>query len=217
VERAGGARSAPGARRGARAPGEAGECRSRLGRDPAGPVLFVTGASQGARSVNEFAAAFVRAHGEELRAGGWQVVHQTGAEDNAPWRGAYDEGGVPAVVETFFDTMGVCWGAADLAVRRAGAGAVAEAWANRVPTVFLPYPYHRDQHQRFNAEPLERAGGAVIVDDLIDPGRNLVTGGDRVLGLLRDGAQRGAMRAALAGLGPVDGAARLAAALAADD
>ncbi len=217
VERAGWERIAPVVRRAALAPGDAGACRSRLGLDPARPVLFVTGASQGARSVNEFAAVFVGAHGEELRAGGWQVVHQTGAEGNGPWRGAYDAAGVPAVVETFFDAMGVCWGAADLAVSRAGAGSVAEAWANRVPSVFLPYPYHRDQHQRFNAEPLERAGGAVIVEDLIDPGRNLGAGGDRVLALLRDGAQRGAMRAALAGLGPVDGAARLAAALMTED
>jgi UDP-N-acetylglucosamine--N-acetylmuramyl-(pentapeptide) pyrophosphoryl-undecaprenol N-acetylglucosamine transferase len=213
VEGRGWERIGPVVRRAAVAPGDAGECRAGLGLDPARPVLFVTGASQGARSVNEFAAALVRAHGGELRAGGWQVVHQTGAEDNGAWRAAYDEQRVPAVVETFFDAMGACWGAADLAVSRAGAGSVAEAWANRVPTVFLPYPYHRDQHQRFNAAPLERAGGAVIVEDLIDPARNLGEAGERVMAIVRDGAARRAMRAGLGSLGPVDGAARLAAAL----
>lgn len=173
----------------------------------------MTGASQGARSVNAFACSFVRAHGEELRRGGWQVVHQTGSEDNGAWREAYEGEGVPALVETFFDGMGVCWGAAELAVSRAGAGSVAEAWANRVPTVFLPYPYHRDQHQRFNAAPLERAGGAVIVEDLIDAGRNVADAGERVMALMRDGGARAAMREAYRSLGPVDGAAMMAAAL----
>lgn len=211
--RGGWERIPPVVRRAALAPGDAGACREMLGLDPARPVLFVTGASQGARSVNEFASALVRAHGEELHAGGWQVVHQTGAGDNGPWRAAYDEAGVPAVVETFFDAMGVCWGAADLAVSRAGAGSVAEAWANRVPTVFLPYPYHRDQHQRFNAGPLERAGGALIVEDLIDAARNVAEAGELVMALVHDAPARLAMRGALERLGPVDGAAMLASAL----
>jgi UDP-N-acetylglucosamine--N-acetylmuramyl-(pentapeptide) pyrophosphoryl-undecaprenol N-acetylglucosamine transferase len=213
VARDGWERIPPVVRAAAIAPGDAKECKQRLGLDPGRPVLFITGASQGARSVNEFAVAFVRAHAAVLAGGGWQVVHQTGSDDNSGWRDAYEETGVPAVVSQFFDAMGVCWGAADLAVSRSGAGSVAEAWANCVPTVFLPYPYHRDQHQRLNAAPLEKAGGAVVETDLIDPTKNLACVGDRLLGLLGDGDARSAMREAFASLGPVDGAARLAAAI----
>lgn len=198
----------PVVRRAALAPADAPTCRQRLGLDPRRPTLFITGASQGSRSVNEFAAAFAAAHDADLS--GWQAVHQTGAEDSAPWRRAWEEAHVPAVVEPFFDEMGLCWGAADLAVSRAGAGSVAEAWANRVPTLFLPYPYHRDQHQRFNAEPLERAGGAAIERDLIEPHANLRTAGSRLRALLAEEHTCARMRAALAALGPVDGAERLA-------
>lgn len=213
VDREGWAQIPPVVRRAALAPGDSAECRRRLGLDPARPVLFVTGASQGARSVNEFAAALVRTNEEMLRRDAWQVVHQTGSEDNSAWRDAYERAGVPAIVEQFFDAMGVCWGAADVAVSRSGAGSVAEAWANRVPTVFLPYPYHRDQHQRRNAEPLERAGGAVVETDRVDATGNLAGAGARLLELLGDEAKRVSMREALAALGPVDGAKRLAAAL----
>jgi UDP-N-acetylglucosamine--N-acetylmuramyl-(pentapeptide) pyrophosphoryl-undecaprenol N-acetylglucosamine transferase len=205
----------PVVRRAALAPGDAPHCRRQLGLDPNRPVLFVTGASQGSRSVNDFLAAFVRANADTLRAGGWQAVHQTGAADNAPWRAAYDDAGIPAIVEQFFDAMGLCWGAADCAISRAGAGSVAEVWANRVPTLFLPYPYHRDQHQRLNAQPLEQAGGAIIETDVIDPQRNLDAAGPTLLTLLRDPHRRTTMRTALARLGPVDGAERLAAALSA--
>lgn len=213
VARAGWERIPPVVRRAALASGDARDCRGRLGLDPDRPVLLVTGASQGSRTVNEFAAAFAEAHADHLRAGGWQAIHQTGASDNTPWREAWERAGVPAVVEQFFDAMGDCWGAADLAVSRAGAGSVAEVWANRVPTVFMPYPYHRDEHQRLNAEPLAKAGGAVVAKDAIDAAANLADAGTIVLELLRSPSRRATMRDALAGLGPVDGAARLARAL----
>src|SRR5690606_7653643 len=55
---------------------------------------------------------------------------------------------------------------------RAGASSVAEAWANAVPTIFMPYPYHADEHQRHNAQPMVATGGAVIVKDMIEPKEN---------------------------------------------
>ena len=203
----------PVVRQAAVAPGEAAQCRQQLGLDPARPVLFVTGASQGAQSINEFLAAFVRTHTEFLQQNGWQIIHQTGTPDTTPWHKVCAEAGLPAIIEPFFDAMGVCWGAADCAVSRAGAGSVAEVWANRVPTIFVPYPYHRDEHQRHNAEPLEQAGGAILEKDRIEAAANLAGVGQSLLGLLAEATTRGAMRTALTQLGPVDGAAQLAAKL----
>lgn len=213
VDHPGWERIPPVVRRAALASGDARACRAKLGLDPDRPVLMVTGASQGAKSVNEFVAAFAEANADLLRRGGWQAVHQTGSEDNTPWREAWAKAGVPAVVERFFDAMGDCWGAADLAVSRSGAGSVAEVWANRVPTIFLPYPYHRDEHQRLNALPLADAGGAIVERDQIDPKANLAGAGTRLRELLERPAERDARRAALEKLGPVDGAARLARAI----
>ena len=209
--RAGWISISPVVRKAALAPGDAASCRRTLGLDPDRRTLLVTGASQGASSVNLFMAAFVRAHADDLT--DWQVLHQTGPKDSDAVRSAYARAGVPARVVEFIGPMGVAWGAADLALARAGAGTVAEVWANRVPTVFMPFPHHRDQHQRHNAGPLERAGGAVIAPDLLEPLRTMTTAGVALAELLRDADRRDAMRTALAALGPVDGAARVADAL----
>jgi UDP-N-acetylglucosamine--N-acetylmuramyl-(pentapeptide) pyrophosphoryl-undecaprenol N-acetylglucosamine transferase len=53
--------------------------------------------------------------------------------------------------------------AADLVVGRSGAGAVSEITAVGRPSLLIPYPYASGDHQRLNAESLERAGAAVCV------------------------------------------------------
>jgi UDP-N-acetylglucosamine--N-acetylmuramyl-(pentapeptide) pyrophosphoryl-undecaprenol N-acetylglucosamine transferase len=93
--------------------------------------------------------------------------------------------------------MGLAWGAADLALSRAGANSVAEAALNGVPTIFAPYPYHADLHQKWNAKPLADEGAAVLCDDLIEPTRNRATLGKALVELLSDHARRDAMRAQL--------------------
>lgn len=201
----------------AMAPGDARACRKKLGLDPDRPVLFVTGASQGAGTINKLLVALVEKHASDFVSRGWQVIHQTGprtdAKDIENSRGALKSAGISAIVEAFFREMGVAWGAADLAISRSGAGSVAEAWANATPSVFLPYPYHKDQHQRANAAILLRAGACVVEDDLIDPEKNAGGAGATLLELMRDDAKREAMRAALKSLGPAEGASTVARAL----
>lgn len=198
-------------RREAVASGPAAACRLALDLDPTRPTLMVTGGSQGARSIDDFMAAFARDNAAAL--GRWQVIHQCGTDGEGPLRGLYASLGIAALVQPFVSRMADWWGAADLAVSRAGAGSVAEVWANRVPTLLLPYPFHRDRHQRFNAQPLVDAGGAAIATDLVNPARNLETAGPVLRSLLADASRRAAMRAALLRLGPADGADRAAKAL----
>ncbi len=185
------------------------EARARFGLAPDAPTLLVTGGSQGARTINALLGAFFSAN----RRPGWQVIHQCGRDNPGVIRAVYEQAGCTSHVELFIDDMPAAWSAADLAVSRAGAGSVAEVWATGTPTIFLPYPYHADGHQRLNALPLERAGGAVIHDDLIDPDRNLASIGPTLRALLDDPQKRRAMRSALQNLGPADGAETLAGAM----
>ncbi len=53
----------------------------------------------------------------------------------------------------------------DLVVARAGAMTIAELSIAGLPTVFVPFPFAADDHQRVNAKILENAGGALLVDE----------------------------------------------------
>lgn len=198
-------------RRSAVASSDQSDCRARLGLDPDRPTLLVTGASQGATSLNRFLPSMAEARPECFAQ--WQILHLAGAGAADSVQQTYRRLGLRAKVETFLDEMGLAWGAADLAVSRAGASSVAEAAANAVPTLFLPYPYHRDMHQRNNALPLAEAGGAVITEDRIDPEANVREAGETLASLMGDETSRAAMRAKLCARRPPDAAATIAALL----
>ena len=198
-------------RRSAIAPGEAATCRAQLGLQPTLQTLLVTGASQGATSLNRFVPHFAQRRAAMLQ--GWQVLHLTGSlseEQLAALREHYRAAGVQAVVMPFLHRMGLAWGAADVALTRAGANSVAEAQINRVPCLFVPYPYHRDLHQRENARHLVEAGAAAIALDAIEPEANMPVMGRLLESLLTDGPARDRMQAALAALPRADAAETLA-------
>lgn len=191
--------------------GDRGAARERLGLEPGRPTLFVTGATHGAESLIRAMMAIV---GDPARAAGlatWQVFHQCGGFDPTVLQAAYDAAGVRAKVVAYCDRMGDAWHAADLAISRAGAGSVAEAWANATPTIFSPNPYHADGHQRANTRPLVDAGGAVIVTDHIEPDRNVGPLGGALEELIADEARRQDMRQRLIDARPPDGATEVAA------
>lgn len=202
-------------RNAARPAADAATCREMLGLDRDRPVLMVTGGSLGARSVNELVLELLTTHVEVMRLAKWQVLVQTGQDsDEGQHRmvtalvTAASAAGVTLRAEPFVQQMGLWWGAATLCLSRAGAGAVAEAWASQTPTVFLPYPFHRDGHQAQNAAGLIAVGGAALVTDTLNATATLAEG--TLLALLADLDRCGAMRTALAKLGPVNGAQQVA-------
>jgi UDP-N-acetylglucosamine--N-acetylmuramyl-(pentapeptide) pyrophosphoryl-undecaprenol N-acetylglucosamine transferase len=185
-------------------------CRVRLRMDPAAPMLLVTGASQGAASVNAFLAKLTTDMPELFS--GWQVLHLSGSVDAEALRAYYGLAGISARVEPFLHEMGLAWGAADLAISRAGASSVAEAAHNAVPTLFLPYPHHKDMHQRRNAQPLADlpGGGAVVEVDRVDPAQNVQAIGPVLRELMHDRGRLDAMRANLRKHRPSDAALTIA-------
>lgn len=132
-------------------------------------VLLVTGASQGARSVNEAVQRvwpeFLRNHPE------WQVLHLTGTADEAAARLVYEASGVPREsvrVVGFTHEMWLAIVAADAVVSRAGASTLGELTALGKPSILLPYPFIRDKHQHVNAQVLVDSGAAILIDDQKD-------------------------------------------------
>jgi UDP-N-acetylglucosamine--N-acetylmuramyl-(pentapeptide) pyrophosphoryl-undecaprenol N-acetylglucosamine transferase len=170
-------------------------------------TLLVTGASQGARSINDALIAIV----EKLAAQkDWQLLHLTGDADLARVKNAYAEKKISATVLAFTDRMADALAAADLVVSRAGASTLAEITALGRPSILLPYPYHRDQHQLENARCLTRASAAQILLDEISPEKNGPALWGSLRSLMVDGDLRDRMGAAAKELGRIDAGAAIA-------
>lgn len=143
-----------------------------FGLDPAKRTLLVTGASQGARSLNE---AVVAALPELRRCGlgdSWQLLHLTGQAEQSAVAAGYGDNLAGIRMVGFTKHMALALSAADLVVCRAGASTLAEITAMGRPAVMMPYPYHSDLHQVANARVLVKAGAGRMVLDHIDPARN---------------------------------------------
>ncbi len=155
---------------------------AKLGLDSRRKTLVITGASQGARSLNEA----VLANLDLLkRFDGWQVVHQTGELDYERVKQAYAKSDIKAVVLPFIDQMADTLAAADLVVARSGASTLAELTTLGKPAILLPYPYHRDNHQQVNAQCLVQRGAAILVVDSVSAsttGPQLSVALERMLG-----------------------------------
>jgi UDP-N-acetylglucosamine--N-acetylmuramyl-(pentapeptide) pyrophosphoryl-undecaprenol N-acetylglucosamine transferase len=138
--------------------------RANFGLRPDLHTLLVTGASQGARTVNEVMMRL----GHTVAAAGWQVLHLSGAPDWERVEQSYERARVTAIVLPFVEQMAEAMVAADLIVSRAGASSLAEILAVGRPSVLLPYPFHRDRHQWHNGQVLVDAGAAVMLEDRRD-------------------------------------------------
>jgi len=123
------------------------------------PTLLVFGGSQGAHTLNRRVVEGVAACPDLA----FQVLHVTGAADEASVRDAYDRMGRRASVHAFIGDMGAAYAVADLTICRGGASSVAECLALGKAAVFVPYPWHKDAHQSENARAAAEAGAAELV------------------------------------------------------
>ncbi len=126
-----------------------------------GPLkLLVVGGSLGAQVLNRTLPEAIAQLPADARP---QVLHQTGAADEAAVRAAYAGHGIAAEVRAFVDDMPAQLAACDLMVCRAGAITVSELCAAGVPAILVPLVVSTTAHQRDNAQWLAGQGAAVHV------------------------------------------------------
>ncbi|MGN0009482.1 MAG: undecaprenyldiphospho-muramoylpentapeptide beta-N-acetylglucosaminyltransferase [Desulfovibrionaceae bacterium] len=137
--------------------------------------LLVMGGSLGAHALNMFIVDIL----PRLREAGVEILHQTGAQDEAAVREAYVRAGYgPDCVTAFIRDMAAAYAWADLAFCRSGATTVAELAAAGKPAVFVPFPYAIHDHQTCNARSMTECGAAMMVAERdlahVDAGRLLI-------------------------------------------
>jgi UDP-N-acetylglucosamine--N-acetylmuramyl-(pentapeptide) pyrophosphoryl-undecaprenol N-acetylglucosamine transferase len=170
------------------------------GGGDAAPRVLIFGGSQGAHAIN---MAMVEAAPRLADRGGVAITHQTGERDLERVRDGYRQAGLAARIEPFLYEMDREMKNADLIICRAGATTIAELTAAGKPSVLIPLPTAADDHQRKNAEVLQQAGAAEVIEQSDLSGTALA---ERIAGLLSDPGRRQRMANAARALARPDAA-----------
>lgn len=184
--------------------------RRALGLPADGPVVLITGGSQGSERIN---SATQSALTRLVRRA--SVIHHTGPANLA--RAQASRALLPESDRARYqphaylhDEMGAALAAADLVVGRAGSSSIAEPLAFGVPLVLVPFGAAMNAHQAANARAAADLGAAVILAEGDLDGDRLVS---VVTGLLDDPARLARMAANAKAAGRPEAALTIARAL----
>jgi UDP-N-acetylglucosamine--N-acetylmuramyl-(pentapeptide) pyrophosphoryl-undecaprenol N-acetylglucosamine transferase len=126
-------------------------------------TLFITGGSQGARTLNRAAREswpLFRENNSSIR-----ILHQSGVGEHEALAREFSHAKIEGEVVPFIRDMAESFANADLVVSRSGAGTFSEIAASASASILVPLPFAADDHQRRNAEQLVEAGAARMVLD----------------------------------------------------
>jgi UDP-N-acetylglucosamine--N-acetylmuramyl-(pentapeptide) pyrophosphoryl-undecaprenol N-acetylglucosamine transferase len=134
------------------------EALRRFNLDPSKKTIFIFGGSQGAHAINQAVLDALDSLSKN-----WQLLWQTGKNDFVFLSEKVKDKKIKCAVFPFVEDMRSAYAASDVVVSRAGALTLAEITACGKPSLLIPYPFATADHQRYNAEVLQKEGAAQII------------------------------------------------------
>lgn len=124
--------------------------------------IFIMGGSLGAKVFSDIVPQTLARLSNDYRQR-LHVVQQCREDDLPLARRTYEVGKIKADLRPFFDNVAGELAKAHLVICRSGASTVAEVTTAGRPAIFVPYPHHKDQQQKMNADAVADAGGAWVM------------------------------------------------------
>jgi UDP-N-acetylglucosamine--N-acetylmuramyl-(pentapeptide) pyrophosphoryl-undecaprenol N-acetylglucosamine transferase len=134
------------------------EALNKFNLDSSKKTIFIFGGSQGAHAINHAVSESLDSFSND-----WQLLWQTGENDFTFVSEKVKEKKIRCAVFPFIEDMRSAYAASDLVISRAGALTLAEITACGKPSLLIPYPFATADHQRYNAEALQKEGAAEII------------------------------------------------------
>ncbi len=157
------------------------EAAKYFGLDPDKKVVFVTGGSLGARTINEG----IQANYQKFIDEGVQLIWQTGKYYYDQIKSQVQESDDLKIL-AFVDKMEAAFTLADVVVSRAGASSISEMALLKKAAIYVPSPNVSEDHQTKNAMSLVKEDAALMVKDG-EVKEKLV---QEVVGLIKDEEKR---------------------------
>jgi len=122
-----------------------------------GPLLIVMGGSQGAKAINQILNDSL----EFLMKKKFRIVHIIGECNQHSFNLKNSKN---YVQKKFTNEMAALIQNCDLVISRSGAGTINELIETEKPSILIPYPYSKNNHQEKNAIILAENGGSVLIN-----------------------------------------------------
>ena len=122
-----------------------------------GPLLVVMGGSQGAKSINEILYESL----EFLLKKNFRIVHIIGECNPLSSKLAKRKN---YVQKKFTNQIAALMQNCDLVISRSGSGTINELIHTAKPSILIPYPNSKNNHQEKNAMILSSIGGSILMD-----------------------------------------------------
>ena len=123
-------------------------------------TILSIGGSLGAKNINEAIAGNI----ELFENNNVQLIWQTGKTFLAQAK-SIAEGRKNIFVTDFISDMNLAYAAADVVISRSGAMSIAELSLVGKPTIFVPFPFAAEDHQKVNAQRLVEKNAAYMIED----------------------------------------------------
>jgi UDP-N-acetylglucosamine--N-acetylmuramyl-(pentapeptide) pyrophosphoryl-undecaprenol N-acetylglucosamine transferase len=134
------------------------EALSKFNLDSGKKVIFIFGGSQGSHAINQAVLDSL----DSLSESG-QLLWQTGENDFVSISEKVRGKKIKCALFPFIEDMRSAYAASDLVISRAGALTLAEITACGKSSILIPYPFATADHQRYNAEALQKEGAAEMI------------------------------------------------------
>ncbi|MBL4804456.1 MAG: undecaprenyldiphospho-muramoylpentapeptide beta-N-acetylglucosaminyltransferase [Alphaproteobacteria bacterium] len=124
--------------------------------------ILVMGGSLGAHIFSEVLPEALSRLPQDQRAR-LRITQQCREEDMTPTKEAYAKAGIEADLHMFIRDVAEHLKTSHLVIARSGASTVAEVSTAGRPAIYVPYPHHKDQQQKMNADVVSDRGGAWLM------------------------------------------------------
>ena len=122
-----------------------------------GPLLIVMGGSQGAKAINQILYESL----EFLMKKKFRIVHIIGESNQQPF---HVKNSKNYIQKKFTNEIAALIQNCDLVISRSGAGTINELMEAEKPSILIPYPDSKNNHQEQNAMILAESGGSVLIN-----------------------------------------------------
>ena len=122
-----------------------------------GPLLIVMGGSQGAKAINQILSESL----EFLMKKQFRIVHIIGESNKQSFNVKNSKN---YVQKKFTNEIAALIQNCDLVISRSGSGTINELIETKKPSILIPFPYSKNNHQEKNAMILAEKGGSVLLN-----------------------------------------------------